>query len=60
MRQMSMHDQVQPFRLQVPGTDLDDLRERLRRTRLPETETVTRPSGGLDQSHDWSQGPPRN
>lgn len=57
---MSMHDQVRPFRLQVPGTDLDDLRERLRRTRLPETETVTRPSGGLDWSHDWSQGPPRN
>jgi len=57
---MSMHDQVRPFRLQVPGTDLDDLRERLRRTRLPETETVTRPSGGLGLSHDWSQGPPRS
>jgi pimeloyl-ACP methyl ester carboxylesterase len=50
----SMHDQVRPFRIEVPEADLDDLRERLRRTRLPETETVTKASGGVD----WAQGPP--
>src|SRR6478735_4189544 len=50
-----MHERVRPSRVHVPEADLDDLRERLRRTRLPETETVTRPSGGVD----WSQGPPR-
>ena len=33
----------------VPQADLDDLRERLTRTRWPELETV----------HDWSQGAPR-
>jgi pimeloyl-ACP methyl ester carboxylesterase len=52
---MSMDEQVRPFRLHMPEADLDDLRERLRRTRLPEAETVTMPSGGMD----WSQGPPR-
>jgi len=39
---------VTPFRLAVPDADLDDLRERLERTRWPEPETVD----------DWSQGPP--
>ena len=39
---------VTPFRLAVPDADLDDLRERLRRTRWPERETVD----------DWSQGVP--
>ena len=53
---MSEHEQVRPFRLHVPEADLDDLRERLVRTRLPETETVTGPSGDAD----WSQGPPRS
>jgi hypothetical protein len=33
----------------VPQADLDDLRERLTRTRWPEPETV----------EDWSQGAPR-
>jgi len=36
------------FRIDVPDRELDDLRERLRRTRWPEPETVT----------DWSQGIP--
>jgi pimeloyl-ACP methyl ester carboxylesterase len=53
---MSMSDEVRPFRLQVPEADLDDLRERLRRSRFPEAETVSRPGGGPD----WSQGPPRS
>jgi pimeloyl-ACP methyl ester carboxylesterase len=39
---------VQPFRIDIPETDLDDLRERLARTRWPEAETVD----------DWSQGLP--
>ena len=39
---------ITPFRIQVNETDLDDLRERLRRTRWPEPETVD----------DWSQGVP--
>jgi pimeloyl-ACP methyl ester carboxylesterase len=37
-----------PFRIEVPEADLDDLRERLARTRWPEPETVD----------DWSQGVP--
>ena len=37
-----------PFRISVPEADLDDLRQRLRRTRWPEPETVP----------DWSQGIP--
>jgi pimeloyl-ACP methyl ester carboxylesterase len=41
------HD-VAPFRLDVPEAELDDLRDRLRRTRWPEAETVD----------DWSQGIP--
>ena len=39
---------LKPFRLAVPEAALDDLRERLRRTRWPEAETVD----------DWSQGVP--
>jgi epoxide hydrolase len=37
-----------PFRVEIPERDLLDLRERLRRTRWPEAETVG----------DWSQGVP--
>jgi pimeloyl-ACP methyl ester carboxylesterase len=51
---MSVGEEVRPFRLQVPEVDLDDLRERLRRTRFPEAETVT----GLGGDPDWRQGPP--
>lgn len=39
---------VEPFRLSMPEADLIDLRDRLRRTRWPEAETVD----------DWSQGVP--
>ena len=39
---------ITPFRLAVPDAELDDLRDRLRRTRWPEAETVD----------DWSQGIP--
>jgi epoxide hydrolase len=39
---------VRPFTLDVAEADLDDLRERLSRTRWPERETVD----------DWSQGVP--
>jgi len=37
-----------PFRIDVPEQDLQDLRDRLARTRWPEAETVS----------DWSQGVP--
>jgi pimeloyl-ACP methyl ester carboxylesterase len=39
---------VEPYRIEVPEAELDDLRDRLRRTRWPERETVD----------DWSQGVP--
>ncbi len=41
-------DTVEPFHLAVPEAELDDLRERLTRTRWPDRETVD----------DASQGPP--
>ena len=43
-----MADEVRPFRLEVPETELQDLRQRLVRTRWPEPATVG----------DWSQGVP--
>jgi epoxide hydrolase len=43
-----MSDDVTPFRLEATEAELADLRERLRRTRWPEPETV----------QDWSQGTP--
>ena len=45
-----MPDVVEPFSLAVPQADLDDLADRLARTRWPEAETVD----------DWSQGVPRS
>jgi epoxide hydrolase len=39
---------IEPFELDVPEAELDELRERLRRTRWPDAETVD----------DWSQGIP--
>jgi pimeloyl-ACP methyl ester carboxylesterase len=43
-----MADDVTAFELVVPDRELDDLRDRLRRTRWPEAEPVA----------DWSQGVP--
>lgn len=43
-----MADEIHPFQIGVSDADLADLRERLRRTRWPEGETVD----------DWSQGIP--
>jgi len=43
-----MSAEIIPFRIEIPEADLEDLRERLRRTRWPENETVD----------DWSQGIP--
>jgi epoxide hydrolase len=43
-----MTDDIRPFRIDIPEADLDDLRDRLRRTRWPEPEPVG----------DWSQGTP--
>ena len=39
---------MEPFRIEVPEAELDDLRERLNAVRWPEHETV----------EDWSQGVP--
>ena len=52
---------IRPLRLEVPERDLDDLRERLRRARLPEAETVGAQQGPPDWKQgppDWKQGPP--
>ena len=43
-----MSTEIIPFRIEIPEADLDDLRQRLRRTRWPDAETVD----------DWSQGIP--
>ena len=43
-----MDAELRPFRIDVPDNELADLRDRLRRTRWPESETVD----------DWSQGIP--
>jgi len=43
-----MADRIEPFVIAADGAALDDLRDRLRRTRWPERETVA----------DWSQGVP--
>lgn len=43
-----MSDTVQPFRIETPAPDLEDLQRRLASTRFPEAETVA----------DWSQGIP--
>ena len=43
-----MSDLTQPYRIEVAQAELDDLRDRLTRTRWPERETVD----------DWSQGAP--
>jgi pimeloyl-ACP methyl ester carboxylesterase len=44
-----MSDELTPFRIEIPATELEDLQARLRNTRWPERETVD----------DWSQGVPR-
>lgn len=43
-----MSRQIDPFRIEIPQAQLDDLRDRLARTRWPEREAVD----------DWSQGAP--
>ncbi|HEY9245040.1 MAG TPA: epoxide hydrolase, partial [Streptosporangiaceae bacterium] len=43
-----MSDDIRPFRIDIPDAELDDLRDRLQRTRWPEPEPVS----------DWSQGTP--
>ena len=45
---LAMSDAVTPFRIDIPESELSDLRDRLRRTRWPDRETVD----------DWSQGVP--
>ncbi len=43
-----MTSAIKPYRVSIPQSDLDDLQQRLRRTRWPERETVD----------DWTQGVP--
>jgi pimeloyl-ACP methyl ester carboxylesterase len=43
-----MFHQIEPFSIEIPEADLNDLHERLRKARWPEQETVD----------DWSQGVP--
>ncbi len=45
---MKAMSEIRPYRIDVPAAVLDDLQERLTRTRWPESETVD----------DWSQGIP--
>lgn len=45
-----MSDIIEPFDLAVPQADLDDLRQRLQRTRWPDRETVDDVSQGPQQS----------
>ncbi|HZQ58000.1 MAG TPA: epoxide hydrolase [Acidimicrobiales bacterium] len=45
--------ELTPFHIEVPQADLDDLRDRLRRTRWAERETVAD-----GDALDWSQGAP--
>lgn len=49
-------DRVREFTIDVPERSLDDLRDRLSRTRLPEYETVADSETG---ALDWTQGVPR-
>ncbi|MBB4274681.1 hypothetical protein GGE12_002457 [Rhizobium mongolense] len=39
-RAATASDAIRPFQVNIPEADLDDLRNRLARTRLPEKETV--------------------
>lgn len=45
---MTAAEELRPFHLHVPEAELEDLRGRLRHTRLPEAQTVTRPDGAAD------------
>lgn len=45
---MARMAEIRPFRIEVPDSDLDDLRRRLERTRWPDRECVG----------DWTQGVP--
>src|SRR5205823_9548590 len=47
-RSSSLDTVIAPFRIEIPDAQLDDLHDRLDRTRWPEKETVD----------DWSQGIP--
>ena len=47
----AMSTEIIPFRIEIPEADLDDLRERLRRTRWPDAETVDDGSQGVRLSY---------
>ena len=63
---------VRPFRVDVPEAELADMRRRIKATRLPEKETVSDFSQGVQLAfiqalarywatdYDWRQGARRN
>jgi hypothetical protein len=57
-----MSDEIAPFRIDVPESELRDLRERLGRTRWPERETVDDSSQGVPLAYVqelcayWAEG----
>lgn len=51
---MTASARIRPFEITIAERELDDLRDRLRRTRWPEAETVGSGNGPMD----WSQGVP--
>src|SRR5690606_12084781 len=55
---MKQRDAVTPFHLDLPESDLADLRRRLSNVRLPERETTSASDDAEDA--DWSQGTPRS
>ena len=64
-REAPLNDTIEPFTVHVPDVELDDLRDRLARTRWPDRETVTDNSQGAPlkklqalcaywlESYDW-------
>ncbi|OZM77994.1 epoxide hydrolase family protein [Pseudonocardia sp. MH-G8] len=53
---MAIDDGIEPFALEFPESELRELRDRLRRVRMPERETVS-PSAD-PAAADWRQGVP--
>ncbi|MCU1459085.1 MAG: Epoxide hydrolase domain protein [Actinomycetia bacterium] len=53
-----MSGAVVPFRIQIADADLDDLRDRLRRTRWVDAETVDRSAADPVAADPWYQGVP--
>ncbi|MEV4378915.1 epoxide hydrolase family protein [Streptosporangium sp. NPDC049644] len=58
---MSTHEKIEPFRVEVPQADLDDLRDRLARTRFAEALPESEVTDGVQKgpvSPGWEYGVP--